>query len=85
MGQIFEKTIKIAFVSGFPDCISMELQRLAGIENMEVEEVLRHAWVLAKQTSELGAVATSAKSKPGEEEPTVRRPSRKFIGKCFRS
>ena len=46
----------------------MELQRLTGIENMEVEQVLRLARVLAKQTGELGAVATSIKSKPGEEE-----------------
>ena len=84
MGQNLEKTIKMAFVSGFPDCISMELQRLARIEDMEVAEVLRQARVLAKQTSELGAVANSAKSKLGEEEQTVRRPYRKFIRKCFR-
>ena len=76
-GQSLEKTIKIAFVSGFPDCILMEVQQLTGIENMEVEEVLRHARVL-------GAVATSTKSNPGEEEQTVWRPSRKFIRKCFR-
>ena len=48
-----KKTVKKAFVSSFPDCISMKLQRLAGIENMELEEVLRHARVLAKQTNEL--------------------------------
>ena len=29
----------------------MELQQLTGIESKEVEEVLRHARVLAKQTS----------------------------------
>ena len=60
--------MKMAFVGGFPDGISMELQRLAGIENMEAEEVLRHARGLAKLTSELEIVATSSKSKPGEEE-----------------
>ena len=30
------QNIKMAFVSGFPDHISMELQRLTGIKNMEV-------------------------------------------------
>ena len=73
----------MAFVSSFPDHISLELQWLTRIENMEVEEVLRYARVLAKQTGELGAVAASTKSKPGEEEQIARRPSRKFIGKCF--
>ena len=48
MGRGLEKTVKMAFVSGFPDCILMELQRLTGIETMEVEELLKHARVLAK-------------------------------------
>ena len=84
MGQSLKKTIKMVFMGCFLDCISMELQWLAGIENMEVKEVLRHAKVLVKQTSELGVVATFTKSKPGKVEQTVRRPNRKFIGKCFR-
>ena len=82
-GQSLEKTVKMAFVSGFPNHISMELQWLTRIKNMEVEEVLRYARVLVKQTGELGAFATSTKSKPGEEEQKVS-PSCKFIGKCFR-
>ena len=79
-----EKTVKLAFVNSFPDRISVKLQRLAEIENLELEEVLRHARVLVKQTGEFRAIASSTKSKPGEEEQTLRRPSRKFIGKCFR-
>ena len=51
---------------------------------MEVEEVLKHARVLAKQTSEVRAVATSTKSKAGKDEQTLRRLSCKFIGKCFK-
>ena len=84
MGWSLERTVKMAFMSGFPDHVSMELQQLAGIENVEVEDILRHARMLMKQTSELGAVSTSTKSKPGEEEQTVRRLSCKFIGKWFR-
>ena len=60
-GRSLEKTVKMAFMSGFPDRISMELQQLAGIENMEVEEVLRHA-------SELGAVATSTWQREADSE-----------------
>ena len=40
--------MKMAFVSGFPDHISMELQHLTGVETMEVEELLKHARVLVK-------------------------------------
>ena len=67
-GQSLKKTVKMAFVSSFPDRISMELQWLTRVENMAVEKVLRHARVLAKQTSELGAVATSIKSSRADSE-----------------
>ena len=50
--------MKMAFVSGFPDRTLMELQRLTGIETMEVE-LLKYTRVLAKHPNELRAVATS--------------------------
>lgn len=40
---------------------------------MEVEEIFRHAKVLAKHLGELEAVATSTTNYSGEEEQTVRR------------
>lgn len=46
-GCSLEKIIKLPVVSGLPDRISMELQRLTRIETMEVE-ILSHARVLAK-------------------------------------
>ena len=39
VGRGREKIVKMVFVSGFPDRISMELQRLNGIATMEVEEL----------------------------------------------
>lgn len=60
VGRGLERTVKMAFVSGFPDRISLELQRMSGIETMEVEDLLKHARVLAKHPDELGAVATSS-------------------------
>ena len=82
-GRSHEKTVKMAFVSGFPDCIPTELQELTGIENMEVEEVLKHASVLAKR-SESGAVVAESRSKFDVKERTMKKPIRKFIGKCWR-
>ena len=81
--QGLEKTVKIAFVSGFPDCISMELQRLTGIETMEVEELLKYARVPAKHPNELGAVATSTGDIPGEKEKLLKRQSRRSVVRCF--
>ena len=85
LGKSLKKTVKMAFMSGFSEHISMELQQLTRIENMEVEEVLRHARMLVKKTCELDAVATAleSSSKLDEEEQTVRRSIRKFIVKCF--
>ena len=57
----------MAFVSDFPNRISMKLLQLTGIGTMEVEELLKHARVLAKHPDELGAVATSTRDIPGEK------------------
>ena len=75
--------MKMAFVSGFPDRISMELQQLTEIETMEVEELLKHARVLAKYPDELGAVATSTRDIPGEKGKLLKRQSRRSVVRCF--
>ena len=75
--------MKMAFVSGFPDCISMELQRLTGIDTMKVEELLKHARVLAKHPNQLGGVATSTGDIPGEKGKLLKRQSRRSVVRCF--
>lgn len=50
----------------------MELQQINDIETMEVEKILRHARVLAKHPSELGADAVSMVNNPSREEQLMR-------------
>ena len=50
---------------------------------MEVEEVLKHARVLAKHPNELGAVATSTGDIPSEKEKLLKRQSRRSVVRCF--
>ena len=78
-----KKTGKMNFMSGFPDRISIELQWLTGNEIMEVEELLKHARVLAKHPNELGAVATSAGDIPGEKGKLLKRQSWRSVVRCF--
>ncbi|GFO04101.1 cellular nucleic acid-binding protein [Plakobranchus ocellatus] len=46
-GDGLEEVVKLAFVTGFPDSISVELRQVSGIEHMEVSEILGKARVLA--------------------------------------
>ena len=83
MGRGLKKTVKMAFVSGFPNHISMELQQLTGIETMEIEELLKHVRVLVKHPNELGAVATSTGDIPGEKGKLLKRQSQRSVVRCF--
>ncbi|GFN80841.1 Pol polyprotein [Plakobranchus ocellatus] len=53
-GDGLEEVVKLAFVTGFPDSISVELRQVSGIEHMEVSEILGKARVLAS-TSRAGS------------------------------
>ncbi|GFO06854.1 Gag-pro-pol polyprotein [Plakobranchus ocellatus] len=46
-GDGLEGVVKLAFVTGFPDRISVELRQVSGIEHMEVSEILGKVRVLA--------------------------------------
>ena len=54
---------------------SMELQQLTRIETMEVEELLKHARVLAKHPNELGAVVTFTGDIPSEKGKLLKQQS----------
>ena len=56
---------------------------LTGIGTIEVEELLKHARVLAKHPNKLGAVATSTGDIPGEKRKLLKRQSRKSVVRCF--
>lgn len=42
-----EQAVKLAFVTGFPDSISLELQQIEGVEKMTVTNILGRARILA--------------------------------------
>ena len=52
-----EHVVKLAFVSGFPDQIGVELQQVQGVNNMKVADILVRARVLAASKGEGGLVA----------------------------
>ena len=46
-GKALEQLVKLTFITGFPDSISVELQQIQGIENMTVSDVIGRARILA--------------------------------------
>ena len=86
-GMSLEKTVKMTFVTGLPDSVSTELQRLTMIETMNMDEVLTHARVLTKKRPQLEAAASArtigGKSAVKENLPWGRSPGKAPV-KCFR-
>ena len=68
-GEGLEQVVKLAFITGFPDSISEELQQVDGIESMPVSAVLGRARVLAASNAGAGCninnVAASVARKGG--------------------
>ena len=63
-GDAAEQVVRLAFVTGFPDDIGVELQQLSNVDTMKVSEILGRARILAanrtsveKLSSAIGAVA----------------------------
>ena len=46
-GKALEQLVKLTFITGFPDSISVELQQIHGVENMTVSDVIGRARILA--------------------------------------
>lgn len=63
VGRGLDQTAKLAFVTGFPDGISMSLQQLPGINTMEIADLIPTARVLTRtrgrNSGTVGAVACS--------------------------
>ena len=92
-GEGLERIIKLTFVNGFPDHISVALQQVPNVETMEMSELVTNARVLTmKKTQNLTAVAApgsfmgkrpqtpqSAQQFGGKAEE-----ARVFKGRCFR-
>ena len=63
VGIGLDHTAKLAFVTGFPDDVSVALQQLPHIERMDVSKLLPTAWLLvSKRIKKTETVAASAQS-----------------------
>ena len=50
-GEEGEQLVKLAFITGFPDSISIELQQIQGVDSMSVGEIIPRARILAGNVS----------------------------------
>lgn len=92
-GDGLEQIVKLTFVNGFPDSISIALQTLPKVESMTMSDLITRARVLAsKKTSDVTAVAgqggytvgTRARVAHPAEAIGGKGEPRGFKGKCYR-
>ena len=82
-GVGLENVVRMTFVNGFPDTISIGLQQVSGVLTKPVSELINVARVLCTAKDNevhrpVAAVATQAQGRPSGYRP------RGFKGKCFR-
>ena len=59
-GEGAETLIRLAFVNGFPEAVSVELQQIEGVDEMKVSDLLSRARILVgSRTDGVGAVSAS--------------------------
>ena len=64
-GDGLEQVVKLAFITGFPDHIAIELQQIQDVEKMSVGDVLKRARILASNSGS-GSVAAPAIGRSGQ-------------------
>ena len=64
-GDGLEQVVKLAFITGFPDHIAVELQQIQDVEKMSVGDVLKRARILASNSGS-GSVAAPAIGRSGQ-------------------
>ena len=82
-GRSLEHTVKMALVTGLPDRVSCELQRLRDINYISVEELLTHARVLTRKSPKTEAAASAVVVEKKPNPSTGRLPGKAPV-KCFR-
>ena len=89
-GPFLEHIVKLTFINGLPDYISVQLQQVGGILDSLLAEILTKAWVLTAHKATSGAVAAVATDwrpsrREGRERASKTLPpgSGGFRGKCF--
>lgn len=71
-GDGLEHVVKLAFITGFPDNIGLDLQQVVGVGDMKVADIIGRARVLAQNTGGVAAPAV---------EPVPK--GKKFGVKCY--
>lgn len=82
-----ENVVKLTFVNGFPDSISVALQQLPKVLTMEMSELINHARILSSKQQGSGVAAVIVrKCGGGSGGRPENRPSGpiQFKGQCFR-
>ena len=64
-GDGLEQVVNLAFITGFPDHIAVELQQIQDVEKMSVGDVLKRARILASNSGS-GSVAVPATGRSGQ-------------------
>ena len=91
-GDSLERVVKLTFVNGFPDRISLALQQLPEIRTILMSDLIPKARILAaRQSPEVAVVAVKGAGSVMtrndtrfEEQNRSRGISRSFKGRCFR-
>lgn len=89
-GDGLERMVKLTFVNGLPDSISVELQQVENILSLPMSDILTRARVLTanKEGKAIAAVATSARMMGKGDNAQGRKMAskqeeRKFKGQCY--
>ena len=91
-GEAGGHLVKLAFVAGFPDDVSLELQQIDGVERADMSVLLTRARILVSNRSGLGVAAMTIREDMGRKlmqenvsESRSKFPNDKvFSIKCFR-
>ena len=80
-GEGLDRVVKLTFVNGFPDNVSMELQQVENILTVSMSLILSRARILAPGKPK---AASAAAVEVKENSGTRTGESRSFKGQCYR-
>ena len=86
-GELVAHLVKMQFVIGFPDHVSVELQKSMEKESPDLSDLIETARILVTtkpQTVSAGAVKPWTNGRPGASAPSNGSDKFGFKGKCFR-
>lgn len=74
-GKALEQTVRLCFINGLPESVSLGLQQVPGIYTMDLSDILVKARILATNNSGTAAVSIGKPIKPSENryENNIRR------------